>query len=167
MGGPGSGEGGVGEEWICNRAFSWILILWEPPNFCWPDLFPPLFLPPPSRLAPCPSSPPLPTLPPTPYFFRSGIIVLPCGAGKSLVGVAAAARVKKSCLCLCTSSVSVDQWRHQFLLWTNLQVWAWKGKVCGRTCRCGACSGWRRRVCQGLSIYYRSEGNDRSLIGVI
>jgi DNA excision repair protein ERCC-3 len=37
------------------------------------------------------------------------------------VGVAAAARIKKSCLCLCTSSVSVDQWAHQFTLWTNLQ----------------------------------------------
>lgn len=47
--------------------------------------------------------------------------MLPCGAGKSLVGVAAAARVKKSCLCLCTSSVSVDQWRHQFMLWSNLR----------------------------------------------
>ena len=52
---------------------------------------------------------------------RSGLIVLPCGAGKSLVGVAAAARMRKGCLCLCTSSVSVDQWRHQFLQWTNLQ----------------------------------------------
>lgn len=52
---------------------------------------------------------------------RSGIIVLPCGAGKSLVGVAAAARINKSCLCLCTSSVSVDQWKHQFHLWTTLQ----------------------------------------------
>lgn len=50
-----------------------------------------------------------------------GIIVLPCGAGKSLVGVAAAARVKKGVLVLCTSSVSVDQWAHQFRLWTNLQ----------------------------------------------
>jgi DNA excision repair protein ERCC-3 len=47
--------------------------------------------------------------------------VLPCGAGKSLVGVAAAARVKKGVLVLCTSSVSVDQWAHQFRLWTNLQ----------------------------------------------
>eukprot|EP00878_Enallax_costatus_P006782 GHUV01007109.1.p1 GENE.GHUV01007109.1~~GHUV01007109.1.p1 ORF type:complete len:1248 (+),score=504.27 GHUV01007109.1:413-4156(+) len=54
---------------------------------------------------------------------RSGLIVLPCGAGKSLVGVAAAARVKKSCLCLCTSSVSVDQWAYQFTLWTNLEEW--------------------------------------------
>jgi DNA excision repair protein ERCC-3 len=55
-----------------------------------------------------------------PSFCSAGIIVLPCGAGKSLVGVAAASRVKKSCLCLCTSSVSVDQWAHQFTLWTNL-----------------------------------------------
>ena len=51
---------------------------------------------------------------------RSGIIVLPCGAGKSLTGIAAASRVRKSCLCLCTSSVSVDQWAAQFKLWTNL-----------------------------------------------
>ncbi|GMH32450.1 hypothetical protein BSKO_00284 [Bryopsis sp. KO-2023] len=52
---------------------------------------------------------------------RSGIIVLPCGAGKSLTGISAAVRVRKSCLCLCTSSVSVDQWRHQFKMWTTLQ----------------------------------------------
>lgn len=51
---------------------------------------------------------------------RSGIIVLPCGAGKSLTGIAAAARIRKSTLCLCTSSVSVDQWSAQFKLWTNL-----------------------------------------------
>lgn len=51
---------------------------------------------------------------------RSGIIVLPCGAGKSLTGIAAASRIKKSVLCLCTSSVSVDQWRQQFRLWTQL-----------------------------------------------
>ena len=58
---------------------------------------------------------------PPPAFVRSGIIVLPCGAGKSLVGVAATTRVKKSVLVLCTSSVSVDQWKYQFMLWTNLQ----------------------------------------------
>ena len=34
---------------------------------------------------------------------RSGVIVLPCGAGKTLVGVTAACTVKKSCLVLCTS----------------------------------------------------------------
>ncbi|PSC73140.1 DNA repair helicase XPB1-like [Micractinium conductrix] len=57
---------------------------------------------------------------------RSGIIVLPCGAGKSLVGVSAAARIKKSCLVLCTNGVSVDQWKYQFEMWTNIQ----KNQVC-------------------------------------
>ena len=51
---------------------------------------------------------------------RSGIIVLPCGAGKSLTGVAAAARIRKSCLVLCTSAVSVEQWKEQFLRWSTL-----------------------------------------------
>uniref|UniRef100_A0A2P2JC71 DNA 3'-5' helicase n=1 Tax=Rhizophora mucronata TaxID=61149 RepID=A0A2P2JC71_RHIMU len=52
---------------------------------------------------------------------RSGIIVLPCGAGKSLVGVSAACRIKKSCLCLATNAVSVDQWAFQFGLWSTIQ----------------------------------------------
>ncbi|PWA92705.1 hypothetical protein CTI12_AA075260 [Artemisia annua] len=52
---------------------------------------------------------------------RSGIIVLPCGAGKSLVGVSAACRIKKSCLCLATNAVSVDQWASQFKLWSDIR----------------------------------------------
>ncbi|RZC44225.1 hypothetical protein C5167_037177 [Papaver somniferum] len=52
---------------------------------------------------------------------RSGIIVLPCGAGKSLVGVSAACRIRKSCLCLATNNVSVDQWAHQFRLWSTIR----------------------------------------------
>ncbi|XP_073042859.1 general transcription and DNA repair factor IIH helicase/translocase subunit XPB1-like isoform X2 [Primulina eburnea] len=51
---------------------------------------------------------------------RSGIIVLPCGAGKSLVGVSAASRIRKSCLCLATNAVSVDQWAFQFKLWSTI-----------------------------------------------
>lgn len=35
---------------------------------------------------------------------RSGIIVLPCGAGKTLVGITAACTIKKSTLVLCTSA---------------------------------------------------------------
>lgn len=35
---------------------------------------------------------------------RSGIIVLPCGAGKTLVGITAACTIKKSVLVLCTSA---------------------------------------------------------------
>lgn len=52
---------------------------------------------------------------------RSGIIVLPCGAGKTLVGITAACTIKKSVIVLCTSSVSVMQWRQQFLQWCTLQ----------------------------------------------
>ncbi|KYR00352.1 transcription factor IIH subunit [Tieghemostelium lacteum] len=51
---------------------------------------------------------------------RSGIIVLPCGAGKSLSGITAACTVKKSILVLCTSAVSVEQWKYQFKLWSNI-----------------------------------------------
>lgn len=51
---------------------------------------------------------------------RSGIIVLPCGAGKTLTGVTAAQTMKKSVVCLCTNAVSVLQWKYQFQLWTNL-----------------------------------------------
>lgn len=51
---------------------------------------------------------------------RSGVIVLPCGAGKTLVGITAACTIKKSILCLCTSSVSVMQWKQQFLQWSTI-----------------------------------------------
>ncbi len=47
--------------------------------------------------------------------------MLPCGAGKSLVGVSAACRIKKSCLCLATNAVSVDQWAFQFKLWSTIK----------------------------------------------
>lgn len=51
---------------------------------------------------------------------RSGIIVLPCGSGKTLVGITAISTVKKSALILCTSAVSVEQWRHSTLGFTNI-----------------------------------------------
>lgn len=52
---------------------------------------------------------------------RSGVIVLPCGAGKTLVGVTAATTINKRCLCLATSNVSVEQWRSQFKLWSTIR----------------------------------------------
>lgn len=51
---------------------------------------------------------------------RSGIIVLPCGAGKTLVGVTACSTLRKPTVVLCTSGVAVEQWRRQFLLWCNV-----------------------------------------------
>lgn len=51
---------------------------------------------------------------------RSGIIVLPCGAGKSLTGITAAQTVKKSTVVMCINNASVYQWRDEFLRWTNI-----------------------------------------------
>lgn len=51
---------------------------------------------------------------------KSGIIVLPCGAGKTLVGITAACTIKKATMVLCTSSMSVVQWRNEFIRWSNI-----------------------------------------------
>lgn len=51
---------------------------------------------------------------------KSGIIVLPCGAGKTLVGVTAACTVKKGVVVLATSNMSAIQWRNEFLKWSNI-----------------------------------------------
>mmetsp|Transcript_32345 Transcript_32345/g.53520 ORF Transcript_32345/g.53520 Transcript_32345/m.53520 type:complete len:764 (-) Transcript_32345:111-2402(-) len=53
---------------------------------------------------------------------RSGIIVLPCGAGKTLVGIVAACTIRRSCLVLCNSSVSVEQWYNQFMMWAQIST---------------------------------------------
>lgn len=51
---------------------------------------------------------------------RSGIIVLPCGAGKTLVGITATSTVRKNTLVFCNTAVSVDQWKKQFLKFANI-----------------------------------------------
>ena len=81
---------------------------------------------------------------------RSGIIVLPCGAGKTLTGVTSnyfvhytkstkrllkrftigASTVKKSCLCLCTSAVSVEQWLEIFN-WVSISRYSSHDKIGG------------------------------------
>ena len=45
---------------------------------------------------------------------RSGIVVLPCGAGKTLVGITATATVKKFTLVMCSGNVAAEQWRAQY-----------------------------------------------------
>ena len=50
----------------------------------------------------------------------SGVIALPCGAGKTIVGMAAMAAVKESTLILTTSLTSVRQWRRELLDKTDL-----------------------------------------------
>ena len=50
----------------------------------------------------------------------SGVVVLPCGAGKTLVGAGAMARAKTTTLILVTNTVSVRQWRSELLKRTSL-----------------------------------------------
>src|SRR5207247_9752502 len=50
----------------------------------------------------------------------SGVIVLPCGAGKTIVGLAAMALVQRSTLVLTTSITAVKQWHREMLDKTDL-----------------------------------------------
>jgi DNA excision repair protein ERCC-3 len=50
----------------------------------------------------------------------SGVIVLPCGAGKTIVGIAAMALMQKSTLVLTTSITAVKQWIREILDKTDL-----------------------------------------------
>jgi len=51
----------------------------------------------------------------------SGVIVLPCGSGKTIVGITAMALVQKSTLILTTSVTAVKQWRREILDKTDLK----------------------------------------------
>lgn len=50
----------------------------------------------------------------------SGVIVLPCGAGKTMVGMAAMAQVQQKTLILTSSLTSVHQWQRELLDKTTL-----------------------------------------------
>src|SRR4051794_31724359 len=50
----------------------------------------------------------------------SGVVVLPCGAGKTMVGAAAMAEAKATTLILVTNTVSARQWKDELLRRTSL-----------------------------------------------
>ena len=50
----------------------------------------------------------------------SGVVVLPCGAGKTLVGAAAMARAKTTTLILVTNTVAGRQWKRELIARTSL-----------------------------------------------
>jgi DNA excision repair protein ERCC-3 len=50
----------------------------------------------------------------------SGVVVLPCGAGKTLVGAAAMAQAQATTLILVTNTVAARQWRDELLARTSL-----------------------------------------------
>lgn len=51
----------------------------------------------------------------------SGVVVLPCGAGKTIVGAASMAQAKTTTLILVTNTVAGRQWRDELLRRTTLQ----------------------------------------------
>ena len=53
---------------------------------------------------------------------RSGIIVLPCGAGKTLVGILAICTIKRNTLIICNNHVAVQQWYREINDWVNITV---------------------------------------------
>lgn len=50
----------------------------------------------------------------------SGVVVLPCGAGKTIVGAVAMAAMQRTTLILATSTVAARQWRDELLARTSL-----------------------------------------------
>ncbi|CAM3951337.1 DEAD/DEAH box helicase [Paenibacillus alkaliterrae] len=60
----------------------------------------------------------------------SGVIVLPCGAGKTIVGIAALAQLSSATLILTSNSTSVKQWKEELLDKTSLTD-AEIGEYCG------------------------------------
>ncbi|PPL19723.1 DNA repair helicase XPB [Microterricola pindariensis] len=62
----------------------------------------------------------------------SGVVVLPCGAGKTLVGAGAMATAKTNTLILVTNTVSARQWRDELLRRTSLtpeEIGEYSGQV--------------------------------------
>ena len=51
---------------------------------------------------------------------RSGVIVLPCGAGKTYTAIAACSKIKRSTIVLAHTTRSVFQWRDEFIRWSTI-----------------------------------------------
>jgi DNA excision repair protein ERCC-3 len=54
------------------------------------------------------------------WYGGSGVVVLPCGAGKTIVGCAAMARASATTLILVTNTVAARQWRDELIKRTTL-----------------------------------------------
>ncbi|MDX1971211.1 MAG: DEAD/DEAH box helicase, partial [Candidatus Sumerlaeia bacterium] len=62
----------------------------------------------------------------------SGVLVLPCGAGKTVIGIAAMSKVKQKTLILTTNITALRQWRQEIITKTTLtadQVGEYSGEV--------------------------------------
>lgn len=53
---------------------------------------------------------------------KSGIIVLPCGAGKTLVGIMALEKIRMKTLIVCSNTMQVKQWYRQIESFVNVDM---------------------------------------------
>lgn len=53
--------------------------------------------------------------------YCSGVVVLPCGSGKTLVGILAMVMAKRRTMVVCSTVEQVSQWLRQICQWTHLQ----------------------------------------------
>jgi DNA excision repair protein ERCC-3 len=51
---------------------------------------------------------------------RSGVIVLPCGAGKTLTGITASCTIGRSTLVLCNNALACSQWLREYRTYTTI-----------------------------------------------
>lgn len=59
---------------------------------------------------------------PKQHFARSGIIVLPCGAGKTLTSILVANAIQKPILVVCSTIIAAEQFSKEFLRFTSLMA---------------------------------------------
>ncbi|CAO3646297.1 unnamed protein product [Mucor hiemalis] len=59
---------------------------------------------------------------PSKHFARSGIIVLPCGAGKTLTSILVASAIQKPVLVVCSTIIAAEQFSKEFLRFTTLMA---------------------------------------------
>ncbi|KAL7722616.1 DNA 3'-5' helicase [Entamoeba marina] len=53
---------------------------------------------------------------------RCGMIVLPCGSGKTLTAIACICTMKERAIIVCTSVESVEQWRNEIRKWSTIPL---------------------------------------------
>ena len=100
----------------------------------------------------------------------SGVIVLPCGAGKTVVGLGAMARVGRKTLILTTNHTAVDQWRREVLTKTGLtedQVGEYTGlqkEIRAVTITTYQILTWRRRKTDPFPHFEIFRQNDWGLV---
>jgi DNA excision repair protein ERCC-3 len=100
----------------------------------------------------------------------SGVVVLPCGAGKTVVGIGAMARIGRKTLILTTNHTAVAQWKRELLQRTELtadQVGEYTGQakeIRPVTISTYQILTWRRRKTDPFVHFDIFRGNDWGLV---